>query len=130
LNENEKVRNRSGKLANQPYYHFSPGEPAIAIAGLWSAWPRQEADPLLSCALITKDAAHTLAHVHHRMPVILRPEHFSAWLDPRTPLVEVQAIIADAREDFEVHAVSVDVNNGRNDGAELIERIREADTLF
>jgi putative SOS response-associated peptidase YedK len=125
-NEKEKVTGPSGKPANQPYYHYSPNSEVIAIAGLWSVWNRPDANPMLSCALMTKDACESVANVHHRMPIILKPEQYDAWLDPKTSARDIQAIIADPRSDFEHYRVSVAVNNARNDYPELLDRLEAA----
>lgn len=55
------------------------------------------------------------------MPVVLKPEHLDAWLDPNTPGPDVQEIIADSRNDFDSYPVSPRVNNTRNDFADLLE---------
>jgi hypothetical protein len=36
-----------------------------------------------SCAIITTRASVSIRPIHHRMPVILKPEAYAAWLDPR-----------------------------------------------
>jgi putative SOS response-associated peptidase YedK len=58
------------------------------------------------------------------MPVVLKPEHFGAWLDPNTPGPEVQSIIADSRNDFSSYPVNPSVNNTRNDFPELLVPIK------
>ena len=40
-----------------------------------------------------------------------------------TSAAEVQAMIADARQDLEAYPVSTRVNDARNDGPELMDRI-------
>lgn len=126
-NENEQVRSTSGKLVNQPYYLFSPASEALAIAGLWSVFEPEEAThAILSCALMTKEAAPSIAQVHHRMPVILQPEHEAAWLDPATPAPDIADIIAAARVDFESYRVSTRVNNARTDTPDLLNRIDDS----
>lgn len=60
------------------------GEP-FAFAGLWESWrPRDNPDaaPIHSCTIITTDANELVAPIHDRMPVILAPDDYSAWLDP------------------------------------------------
>ena len=34
------------------------------------------------------------------MPVVLKTEHYNAWLDPNTPGPKVQEIIADSQNEF------------------------------
>ncbi len=125
-NEKEQIIAPSGKPANQPYYHYSANSEVIAIASLWSRFDRPDAHSILSCALVTKDAAPSVADIHHRMPVILKPEQFDAWLNPATSANDIQEIIANPREDFEHYAVSAAVNNARNDYPELLNRLRAA----
>ncbi len=122
-NEKEVVRKVKGRPVYQPYYHYSPNTDVIAIAALWSRFDRSGSDPMLSCALMTKEAAPSVADVHHRMPVILKPEQFDAWLNPTTPASEIQAIIADSRTDFEHYAVTTEVTNARNDYAALLDHL-------
>lgn len=129
-NEGEQVRAVTGKMTNQPYYHYSPNSDVIAFAGLWSVWEPKDHEPMLSCALLSKDAAGSIAHIHHRMPVVLKPEDYHRWLDPATPLDEVHAIIDDARTDFDGYRVSTKVNDVRNDFPELIERLKEDAAKF
>ncbi|MCY1184974.1 SOS response associated peptidase (SRAP) [compost metagenome] len=96
----------------------------LAIAGLWSSWIGPDGNDVLSCALLTKDAAGPVAAIHHRMPVILAPEQFELWLSTGTPAEQVHGAIALSRTDFEAYPVSTDVGNTRNQGEQLIEPIR------
>ncbi len=111
--ESEPVHTAAGRKVNQPYYIRSPRSDVMAIAGLWSS-----AGPVVSCALMTRAAAPCIAAIHHRMPVILKPEHYESWLSPET--LDLKAIIDDAQQDFEGYRVSTQVNNTRNDFPELL----------
>jgi putative SOS response-associated peptidase YedK len=122
--ENEPVRSESGRKVNQPYFLYCPNAEVIAFAGLWSVWERPGAEPVVSCALLSKEAAPSIAAIHHRMPVVLRPEKCETWLNPATSAQEVENLIAGAREGFEGYAVSTKVNNARNDFPELLEKVR------
>lgn len=115
--EHQKAVNPSGKPCNQPYFHYCQGEPTIGIAGIWSVWKTPAGNELHSCALLTKEAAPSVAHIHHRMPVILRADLYDAWLDASNPPAD---IIAAAREDFSAHPVSTRINSARNDSPDLI----------
>jgi len=71
------------KFEKQPWY-FTPadGSPVLTIAGLWDAWNnRQTGETLHSCTMIISDPNKFVGEVHDRMPVLLRPEQFDAWLD-------------------------------------------------
>jgi putative SOS response-associated peptidase YedK len=64
----------------QPYhFRMRKGEP-FAMAGLWEHW-HKEAEPVLSCCLITTEANDVVRPVHDRMPVILPPADYERWLN-------------------------------------------------
>ncbi|HEY0961265.1 MAG TPA: SOS response-associated peptidase [Pseudomonadales bacterium] len=126
-NENEQVKTASGRKTNQPYFHYCPDEPVIGVAGLWSIWRAADDTEIITCALLSKEAAPSIAHVHHRMPVILHQDQFGDWLHPDTSPARVQEIIASARGDFSAHRVDTAVNNVRNDGPHLIELLSPPD---
>ncbi|MCY1243621.1 SOS response associated peptidase (SRAP) [compost metagenome] len=117
------MRSRTGRKVNQPDYHHAVDNGMLAIAGLWSTWTGPDGQDVLSCALLTKDAAGPVADIHHRMPVILRPEQFALWLSPSTSSEQVHGAIALSREDFAAHPVTTDVGNNRNDYPELLEPV-------
>lgn len=98
----------------------------LAIAGLWSSWTSPDGNQVLSCALLTKNAAGPVAAIHHRMPVILAPEQFDLWLSPASSIEQVHGLIATSREDFEAYPVTTDVGNTRNDYPELLEPVKAA----
>lgn len=118
-----------GQRTKQPYFiHRRDGEP-LAVAGLWTAWRDKEAGAdapwLHSCTIITCAANATMAPVHDRMPVLLPPPVWHAWLDPDNhDLDGLTALLVPAPDELlEMHPVSTAVNNVRNKGAELIEVI-------
>jgi putative SOS response-associated peptidase YedK len=120
-NEEEQVRSDSGRLVKQPYFISAPNAEAIAFAGLWSIWTGQDGTQVLSCALLSKAASPAIVHIHARMPVVLKPEHFHAWLDSNTPRPDVQEIIADSLNEFDSYPVSTKVNNAHNEFPDLLE---------
>lgn len=118
--EHEQTRSTSGRKVNQPYFLHAPADPVIAIAGLWSVWKSPQGNEVLSCALMTKEAATSISAIHHRMPVILAPDQFDAWLSPETPAENVQSLIRESRGDFVGHRVSTRVNIVRHDDPDLL----------
>lgn len=122
-NEKEKLRNANGRLVKQPYFFFSPNSKVIAFAGLWATKSNVGESDIVSCALLSKEAASSVSHLHHRMPVVLHEDDFAAWLDPSTSPEEIQGLIVRGRDDFEAYAVSTEVNNTRNDYPELLQRV-------
>ena len=66
----------------QPYYFTArDGAPVLSIAGLWDEWKdKAKGDTLSSCAMIICPANDFVGEVHDRMPVLLQPTQFAAWL--------------------------------------------------
>ena len=58
--------------------------PPFAFAGLWDRWKNEDGKTIESCAILTTTPNERLASIHDRMPVILPPEEFDAWLSERT----------------------------------------------
>ena len=76
---------REGK-GKQPYYiRFKDSRP-FAFAGLWESWIDKHQwgwyPQIDSCTIITTEANEFMQSIHHRMPVILDPMNYDAWLDP------------------------------------------------
>ena len=108
----------------QPYYFtMASGEP-FAMAGLWELWRGSDGSEIESCAILTTEPNDVLAPVHNRMPVILEPDDFDLWLDPRKGIpADVQPLLKpyDPKQMI-CYPVSKRVNNTRHDGPELIEK--------
>ena len=60
------------------------GSEMIYLAGIYRREGNQAA-----CSILTREAAECVAHIHHRMPVILPKEAIPDWLNPRVDAVEV-----------------------------------------
>lgn len=72
---------RKAGARKQPYFvRMADGRP-FAIAALWELWAGPDGE-IASCTLLTTDANERLAPIHDRMPVILSPADYGAWLDP------------------------------------------------
>lgn len=116
----------AGKKARKtPFYmHRDDGE-TLFMAGLWSVWkPAKDAEPLLSCTIITTDAVGELAEVHDRMPLIVAGNDWPTWLDPDAPAdAALLASPPDVRG-IALREVSALVNSVRNNGPQLIEAAR------
>ncbi len=126
---------RLGNGRKQPFHlELTSGDP-FAFAGVWDRWrDRSSGDTTESCALITTEANSTVAPIHDRMPVMLRPPEFSAWLDPAAnpePLRELLRPIA--AEQLRATAVSALVNRPENDDPFCLDPVvapRRQPTLF
>ncbi len=99
----------------------------LAFAGLLGRWtdPRTGAT-VPAVTILTCPPNELVKPFHDRMPVILDPAGWRAWLDPRAGLDEVTAALAPCPEDWlEVVPASPLVNDHRNDGPELLEPVGE-----
>ncbi len=66
--------------SKQPFaVAMASGEP-MPLAGLWEGWRGSDGEVLRTFTIITTAATLRLAPLHERMPVILPPEAWSAWL--------------------------------------------------
>lgn len=95
------------------------GEP-VAFAGIWYAAEPHEEFPG-ACVIITTAANSLLAPIHDRMPVILPPEQFDAWLSEHTgPDALLAMLVTRDWPEMSVREVSTAVNRVANDGPHLI----------
>ena len=64
----------------QPYAVGLADRRLMALAGLWETWRSPAGERVRSFAIATTAANALLAEVHDRMPVILAPQNWPAWL--------------------------------------------------
>jgi putative SOS response-associated peptidase YedK len=113
---------RSGKRKNkQPFHIRRSDQQPFAFAGLWESWKSPDGSPLESCTIVTTTPNDLLETIHDRMPVILDPSDYNIWLDPTFDHPEVlrELIKPYSGDDFEMYAVSQEVNNAQNEVAGL-----------
>jgi putative SOS response-associated peptidase YedK len=122
-------RKLPGGKRKQPYFiHRPDGEP-FAFAGLWEVWrgPKgadgeRTGEPLRSCTIVTTTPNEVMAEVHDRMPVILPPSAWEAWLDPGNDDLEAlgRLLVPAPAHLTALRPVSTRVNSVRNKGADLV----------
>jgi putative SOS response-associated peptidase YedK len=119
----------------QPYFMTRGDEQPLVFGGIWSTWGTQSAQ-LLTFSVITLPAAGELTRVHDRMPLVLAPDLWSAWLSDAEPLGLLRPPAEDYAAGIELRKVSNAVSDVRNDGPDLIAAITESadqsimETLF
>jgi putative SOS response-associated peptidase YedK len=79
----EWQKSADGKSKTPMYIRMASGQP-FAFAGLWEWWtpPGGDGSEIRSCTIITTEPNSLMAPIHNRMPVILPPETYEAWLEP------------------------------------------------
>jgi putative SOS response-associated peptidase YedK len=118
---------RDGK-ARRPFRVVGRDGRPIALAGLWAGWRDPQTDEVRrTFTIVTTSPNAEMSGIHDRMPVLVPAEAWVRWLDPSPPdLGELQALLVPAPDGtLEAYPVSQAVNSVRNDGPELIERIRD-----
>lgn len=116
---------REGKTKTPHLIRIADAE-VFAMAGIWARWGPKDGEerPLETFSVLTCDPHGALGDLHHRMPVILHPDHWGLWLDPDTPrdrLLELAR--ATPAEVLDIHPVNPALNNVRNQGPEVAERV-------
>ncbi|GAA1654626.1 DUF159 family protein [Mycolicibacterium murale] len=113
------------KTPKTPFYMYGDDGELLFMAGLWSTWrPKgapKDSPPLVSCTIITTDAAGPLAEIHDRMPLSISAPDWDRWLDPDAPVDEGLLRGHGDLDRIAIREVSTLVNNIRNNGPELIE---------
>ena len=105
------------KGAKRPFILRAPDRPLIALAGIYERWRDAEGGHVDTVAILTCAANETVGVLHERMPVVLPPERFEAWLDVRqTGPDDAAGLLTPAAEGV-LEAVEMDpkINNSKID---------------
>jgi len=103
----------------RPWLVDHPGG-AFAAAALWDVW-HGDGDELLSCTIITTDAAPAFRPWHRRMPLFLAADETDRWLDNTRPVAADDPLFRPALKcDWELVPLSRAVGNARNKAPELM----------
>jgi putative SOS response-associated peptidase YedK len=124
-------RTAAGKPVKQPFFIRPADGGVLAMAGLYEIWrdpTRDEDDPqrfLWTCVVLTTSAEDAVGHIHDRMPLLVEPDRYDAWLDPSTSDIEelLGLLVPAAPGRLEAYPVSTQVNNVRNNGPGLLEAL-------
>ncbi|HET6820598.1 MAG TPA: SOS response-associated peptidase [Candidatus Limnocylindria bacterium] len=109
-------------IRSEPFaIRLRSGEP-MAFAGIWAIWrDPASAQRLYSLAVVTGQPNELVATVHDRMPIILHPDDWDAWLDEDARPGELRPLLRPFPADgLRMYPVSPAVNNVRSQGAELL----------
>lgn len=112
---------RKTATAKQPYrITMADGSP-FAFAGLWERWSKGD-QPLETFTIITTTANELVAPIHDRMPVILDPADYDAWLESKDTAIPMALLQPYPARRMSAYPVSTRVNSPKNEDAAVIER--------
>jgi putative SOS response-associated peptidase YedK len=105
----------------QPYHIRLRGGGLFACPWLWDEWKGPNGKKVYSCCIVTTDANELLRPIHERMPAILPPGRFEAWLAPESEPADLKELLASyPADEMEAVAVGTLVNSPANDGPECL----------
>ncbi|MDY0884524.1 SOS response-associated peptidase [Dongia soli] len=109
-----------GKEKRPWLFHLKDNGP-FAFAAIWEDWTPPDGEKIESCALFTTESNGLISPIHERMPVILPPDQYEAWLSPATSLMKaVDMMRAFPSAQMQAHQVGKAVSSVKAAGAELI----------
>jgi putative SOS response-associated peptidase YedK len=108
----------SGSAPHRAPHHLAlPGGPLFAMAGLYDTWRGPDGEVRETCAVLTTAACAPVQALHDRMPVLLAPSSYAAWLDPglRDPEAVRALVAASPGAALVARRVGPRVNDPRHD---------------
>ncbi|MBW4420436.1 MAG: SOS response-associated peptidase [Myxacorys californica WJT36-NPBG1] len=108
----------------QPFYFQLESHRPFAFAGLCEQRGAAGGALLETCTIITTDANQSSATIHHRMPVILDPDEYDRWLDPRvTQTDELRSLLDPYSGNLKIYPVDRAVNSPTHDAPDCIQQV-------
>lgn len=112
-----------------PHFHFLPGQHSFAMAGIWNE-SKQGEQSSITFAVLTHSASPDILPIHHRMPVILRPEDWLDWISPQSNPDLLLSRYAQCQHTVLVHQVSSRVNRVSEDDPGITDQFSEKQTTL
>lgn len=122
----KKLYDDKGKVERKvPYYIHPKSIDIFSFAGIYSIWNDAEGHPLFTFSIMTTAPNEEMKEIHDRMPVILRPEQETSWLEPANSEPEQLAKLLVPYEDhgLDMYEVSSDVNSPKNNDKHLAQAV-------
>jgi putative SOS response-associated peptidase YedK len=109
----------------QPYAIALADRKLMALAGLWESWRSPAGERVRSFAIVTTEPNELCAELHNRMPVILAPEVWPAWLgEEPADEAQLKSFLAPyPSDDMICWPVSPRVGNVKNNDPSLVEPV-------
>lgn len=111
--------------AKRPHLARLRGGGPMGLAAIYEHWLGADGSEIETMAILTTAANGPMARLHHRMPVIIPPEHFDVWLDCRPgTATHITDLLVPAPDDLlDIVEVSRKLNNPANEGPEVQEPV-------
>lgn len=111
----------------QPYYFSMKSGGPFALGGVWESWRAPDGAILRTCCLITTGPNEIMLPVHDRMPVIVAPDNYEAWLTGEAD--EVSNLVRPySTDEMQVWTVSKRVSRSGEEGADLVKPLGDEHT--
>ena len=105
------------KPAKQAWHIHRADGGLLVMAGLWE--PNTTHGD--TCTIITCQPSIWMSEYHHRMPVVLEPEHWNRWLENTTTTEDLIHLMASAGEEtLTAYPVSPRVNSPKNNRPDIL----------
>ncbi|MEM6260499.1 MAG: SOS response-associated peptidase [Planctomycetota bacterium] len=116
---------KTGEKTKQPHHITLQGADVFGLAGLWERWQDPAGNELETCAILTCAPNEMMADLHDRMPAILPPKAFDAWLDidQQDASTAVRLLKPYPAEQMSAWPVSTYVNKAGNEGEGCIQPV-------
>ena len=102
-----------GPKTKQPLLFKTADGAPFAFAGLWERWVPPQGEVLETFTIVNTAANEMMAQFHDRVPIVLSPADYAAWLDPD---VDARALIKAPPSDWlTFRRVSTYVNSVKHD---------------
>ena len=112
---------KDGNTKTPMFIRMADGRP-FAFAGLWEVWQPPDGSLVKSCTIITTTPTDLVSGIHNRMPAILAPQDYNAWLTPgdASPMEVLPLLGPFDAAAMQASPVSTRVNSPANDAPDLI----------
>jgi len=110
-----------GRAAKRPCLFRRRDGATMGFAGLYETWMGPNGEEVETACIITTSANGPVSAIHDRMPAILEPRDFDAWLDPDADdPARLAPLLRPAGDDvLEFFEIGPAVNSAANDGADI-----------
>lgn len=125
----EWLRAGEGRNATRRPFLFRRADGApMGFAGLWETYCSADGSEIDTACILTTSANRATAAIHDRMPVIIEPKDFPAWLDSDDASApDMERLLRPAGEDIlEFFEIGPEVNKATNMGPRLQEPLKPA----